>query len=73
MIKRKDGLWLICYEKSGVYVEGSGYFKTLTEAQVAEETVLAAHPEPVQHLKGLSDEGGKTKSSTSKVYGKKHS
>jgi hypothetical protein len=50
MIKRKDGLWLICYEKSGEYIEGSGYFKSSTEAYAAEASVLKAHPEPVQTL-----------------------
>jgi len=47
MIKRKNGLWLICYEKSGEYIEGSGYFKSSTEAYAAESEILAKHPEPI--------------------------
>jgi hypothetical protein len=50
VIKRKNGLWLICYEGSGAYIEGSGYFKSSTEAYAAEASVLKAHPEPVQTL-----------------------
>ena len=65
MIKRKNGLWMICYEKAGTYIEGSGYFKTSTEAYAAEASVLAKHPEPivaepVQHLNTSS--GSKSRS-----------
>ena len=65
MIKRKDGLWLICYEGSGTYIEGSGYFKTSTEAYAAEAEILAKFPEPivtkpVQHLNTSS--GSKSRS-----------
>ena len=63
MIKRKDGLWLICYEKSGEWIEGSGYFKSSTEAYAAEADVLAKFPppvaKPVQTLNNTSVESTK--------------
>ncbi len=50
MIKRKDGIWIICDEKTGEYIEGSGYFKSSTEAYAAEASVLEKHAKPVQTL-----------------------
>lgn len=59
MIKRKNGLWLLCDEVTGVWLEGSGYFKTLEEARIAEVALLPVVAKPVQTLNNTSVESTK--------------
>jgi hypothetical protein len=56
MIKRKNGLWLLCDEVTGEYLEGSGYYKSLDEARVAEAALPPPAAKPVQTLNRTSEE-----------------